>query len=82
MIGYITYKAIFEAVRKANSADPEKIAAALPGLTIDTPVGEVQFRSADHQMTMPMYVVEIENRYGSGVMVNWKKLDGSKYLPG
>lgn len=52
--GYITGYFIAEAFRKAGSLDRERFVAALEGLRIPTPVGEVEMRACDHQAVLPM----------------------------
>jgi branched-chain amino acid transport system substrate-binding protein len=81
VVGYATFTAIFEAIRKANSVDTEKLIAALRGLQWSTPFGHAQFRAADHQSTMGAYVGKLDVRDGKGVMVDWRYADGAKYLP-
>jgi branched-chain amino acid transport system substrate-binding protein len=81
VVGYATFTAIFEAIRKAKSVDTEKLIAALRGLQWSTPFGPAQFRAADHQSTMGAYVGKLDVRDGKGVMVDWRYADGAKYLP-
>lgn len=52
--GYITGYFIAEAFRKAGSLDRERFVAALEGLRIRTPLGEVEMRACDHQAVLPM----------------------------
>jgi len=40
---------LVEAIKKAGSTDSEKVAKALLGLTIDTPIGRQTLREKDHQ---------------------------------
>lgn len=47
--GVYTYKA---AIEKAGSVDPDKIAAAMSGLTVDAPIGRYTLRAGDHQATV------------------------------
>ena len=47
--GYIGMQALTEAIKKANSTDSDKVAKALLGLTIDTPIGKQTLREKDHQ---------------------------------
>jgi branched-chain amino acid transport system substrate-binding protein len=49
--GYIAMQFLAEAIQRAGSADAERVARALPGLTIDSPVGRLTMRSKDHQAT-------------------------------
>jgi branched-chain amino acid transport system substrate-binding protein len=55
LYGYLTGKFIAEAAKKAGSNDKEKIIDSLEGLTLNSPVGPVSIRKADHQIMMPMY---------------------------
>ncbi|MEY2896686.1 MAG: hypothetical protein RL669_955 [Pseudomonadota bacterium] len=81
VVGYATFTAIFEAVRKAKSVDTEKMIAALRGLDFGTPFGPAQFRALDHQSTMGAYVGKLDVRGGKGTMVDWRYAHGKDYLP-
>lgn len=58
--GFMAYKYFVEmlaqAIDKAGSADPVRIARALEGMRYDGGVGEVWMRADDHQVIMPLYV--------------------------
>ena len=47
--GYVGMQMLVEAIKKANSTDSDKVAAALLDLTIDTPIGKQTMRGKDHQ---------------------------------
>ncbi len=47
--GYIGVQFLTEAIKKANSTDSDKVAKALLGLSVDTPVGKITIREKDHQ---------------------------------
>jgi branched-chain amino acid transport system substrate-binding protein len=47
--GYIGMQFLTEAIKKAGSTDSDKVAKALLGLTIDTPIGKQTIREKDHQ---------------------------------
>ena len=81
VVGYATFTAIFEAVRKAKSVDTDKLIVALRGLNFATPFGPAQFRALDHQSTMGAYVGKLDVRGGKGTMVDWRYADGKDYLP-
>ena len=81
VVGYATFAAIFEAVRKAKSTDTEKLIAALRGLTWTTPFGPATFRALDQQSTMGAYVGRLDQRGGRGTMVDWRYADGKDFLP-
>jgi branched-chain amino acid transport system substrate-binding protein len=50
------YSALGDAMAKAKSTDPVKVAAALEGLTFKSYHGEVQMRKADHQLQQPLWM--------------------------
>jgi branched-chain amino acid transport system substrate-binding protein len=81
VVGYATFTAIFEAVRKANSIDTERLITALRGLTWTTPFGPATFRAIDQQSTMGAYVGKLDLREGKGIMVDWRYADGRAFLP-
>jgi len=81
VVGYSAVKAAAAAIQKAGSTDTEKIAAALSGLTFETPFGPVTFRPLDHQSTMGAYVGRTAVKDGKGVMVDWRYADGKDFLP-
>ncbi len=50
------YKALGEAMAKAKSTDPVKVAAALEGLKYKSYNGDVEMRKADHQNQQPLFL--------------------------
>lgn len=52
------------AMAKAKSTDPVKVAAAMEGLKVKSFNGEIEMRKADHQLQQPLY------------MAVWQKTDG------
>ena len=50
------YKALGEAMAKAKSTDPVKVAAALEGLKYKSYNGELEMRKADHQNQQPLFL--------------------------
>lgn len=50
------YRALGEAMAKAKSTDPVKVAAAMEGLKYKTYNGEVEMRKTDHQLQQPLYL--------------------------
>jgi branched-chain amino acid transport system substrate-binding protein len=50
------YSALGEAMAKAKSTDPVKVAAALSGLSFTSYHGEVQMRKTDHQLQQPLWM--------------------------
>jgi branched-chain amino acid transport system substrate-binding protein len=81
VVGYSAVHTVANAIRKANSADTEKLVEALKGLQMQTPFGSITWRAIDHQSTMGAYVGQLAKKDGKGTMVNWRYADGAKYLP-
>jgi branched-chain amino acid transport system substrate-binding protein len=81
VVGYTAVMAAAAAIRKAGSTDSEKLVAAMKGLKVDTPFGEVAFRALDHQSTMGAYVGRTGVKDGKGVMTSWRYANGADYLP-
>ncbi len=50
------YNALGEAMAKAKSTDPVKVAAALSGLKFKSYHGDVEMRKTDHQMQQPLWM--------------------------
>ena len=81
VVGYSVIKSLAEGIKKARSTDTEKLITAFQGLDVMTPFGKVTYRATDHQSTMGAYVGKTANKGGAGTMVDYKYLDGAKYLP-
>jgi branched-chain amino acid transport system substrate-binding protein len=81
VVGYTAMYTVADAMRKAGSADSEKLVAALKGLQMQTPFGPITYRALDHQSTMGAYVGQLAKKDGKGVMVNWRYADGARFLP-
>ena len=81
VVGYSAIYSAANAIRKAGSAETEKLIAALKGLEMDTPFGPIVYRAHDHQSTMGAYVGQLANKGGKGTMVNWRFADGANFLP-
>ncbi len=48
------------AAKEAGSNDPVKVARALEGLKMQTPLGDVEMRADNHQLLQPLYVSTLE----------------------
>ena len=46
-----------------------------------TPFGPITYRPEDHQSTMGAFVGRTKNEGGKGVMVDFRYMDGAKFLP-
>lgn len=81
VVGYSAIVSLAEGMKKAKSTETEKMIAAFKGLKVSTPFGPIVYRSQDHQSTMGGYVGRTKNDGGKGVMVDYRYMDGAKYLP-
>ncbi len=52
----LAYQAVSEAMAKAKSTDPVKVAAAMEGMKFKGFNGEVEVRKLDHQLQQPLFV--------------------------
>jgi branched-chain amino acid transport system substrate-binding protein len=56
LYGYLAAQVIAKGYQKAGSVNTEKFVNALEGMVIDdTPVGKLEIRACDHQLTLPMF---------------------------
>lgn len=81
VVGYSAIKSLVEGMKKAKSAETEKLIAAFKGLQVLTPFGNVVYRASDNQSTMGAYVGRTVNKGGAGSMVDYLYMDGAKFLP-
>jgi branched-chain amino acid transport system substrate-binding protein len=83
LVGYLTFQTIFEAVKRAGSADTERLVNTLEGLKVETPIGSITYRPFDHQSTMGAWVgtTKLDGKRGVGIMVNWEYVPGERVLP-
>ncbi|MEP5154957.1 ABC transporter substrate-binding protein [Planktotalea sp.] len=79
LVGYMTVQSVVAVLEKAGSTDSEAIRAAFSDLPVSTPVGDIVFRSQDHQATMGAYVGQVALKDGKGTMVDWVYKDGADY---
>jgi branched-chain amino acid transport system substrate-binding protein len=82
VVGYTTFMAIAEGIKKAGSTQPEKLIKAFRGLTVQSVFGPITFRAIDQQSTLGAFVGRLELKGNRGVMVDWRYADGKDYLPG
>ena len=81
VVGYTMIKSIAAGAKKAKSTEADKLVAAFAGLQVDSPFGKFTYRAEDHQSTMGAFVGKTKLESGKGVMVDYKYLDGAKFLP-
>lgn len=56
---YTSIVALAQAMNKAGTEEASEVSKALEGLVIDSPVGPLEMRAADHQMTRPYIFAEV-----------------------
>ena len=57
---YTVYQALSEAMAKAKTTDPVKVAATLEGMKFKSFNGDVELRKADHQLQQGLYITKWE----------------------
>ncbi len=82
VVGYTMIKSLAAGIKKAKGTGADQLVAAFAGLQMDSPFGKFTFRAQDHQSTMGAFVGKTKNEGGKGTMVDYRYLDGAKYLPG
>jgi branched-chain amino acid transport system substrate-binding protein len=81
IVGYATIHSIAAVLKKAGSTETDKLVAAMKGLQVGTPFGNIVYRALDHQSTMGAYVGRTAVKDGKGVMIDWRYEPGEKHLP-
>ncbi len=77
VLAYIGVKMIAAAAEKAGSLDSDKLAAALKGLTISTPVGSRTIAAKDHQANTGQFWGPMVKKPGA----DYRVMDPVKYYP-
>jgi branched-chain amino acid transport system substrate-binding protein len=78
-----TFALLAAAAQKAKSNEPAKIARALEGLKLATPLGEMQMRADNHQLLQPLFVSTLSDKVkydveGSGLgFVTDRRIDAA-----
>jgi len=82
-MGYLNIRFLIEGIRKAGTADREKVIDALEGLTLDTPVGPITLGEFSHQGRMNYWLgkVKWDESKGYGVLTETMMFSGEKLLP-
>jgi branched-chain amino acid transport system substrate-binding protein len=60
-LGFAVASAALTAVEKAGGTEPEKMIAAMEGMTFETPKGPMTFRKEDHQALQVMYHFKVKS---------------------
>ena len=75
--GFVTASAIIAGLKKAGSADSEKLIAAMEGMEFDTPKGKMTFRKEDHQAMQAQYQFKMKKTPAS----EWDLLELVREIP-
>jgi branched-chain amino acid transport system substrate-binding protein len=80
--GYIGMQFLTEAIKKAGSTDSDKVAKALLGLTIDTPIGKQTIREKDHQANRGQLYgkTAMDAKYPFAIMKPVTYVDPTKFM--
>jgi branched-chain amino acid transport system substrate-binding protein len=83
LYGYMTAEFIAKSFEKAGKVDREKFIDALEGLTLPSPVGRMEMRACDHQVTLPMFfgVTKKSAQYDFLIAGDVVSFPGKDYMP-
>ena len=83
LYAYVTAQYIAEGFKKAGKIDKEKFIDAIEGMVIDSPVGKLEIRKCDHQLTLPMYfgVTKKDPKYDFLVATEIETIPAKDYMP-
>jgi len=81
LVGYSALMSIAAGLKKAGSADSDKLANAFSGLKVETPVATIVYRAQDHQSTMGAFVGRTGVKDGKGIMSSFVYVDGASLQP-
>ncbi|MFL9878975.1 ABC transporter substrate-binding protein [Herbaspirillum rhizosphaerae] len=81
IFGYSTIMALVGGIKKAGSTDSDKLVIAMRGLSMDSPVGPIVFRSQDQQSSMGAFVGTLGYKDSRSPSSDWRYLDGTRYMP-
>lgn len=81
LVGYIALHSVAAVLRRATTTNSEDLVRAFKGLTLETPLGRIEYRAADHQATLGTYVGRTARQSGKGVMIDYRYVDGAWLLP-
>lgn len=68
---YTAAKALLEAIKRAGSLDPDRVAAEIEAKPVSTPIGVISFYPGNHQAIMDYYVRQV--REGKNVILETVK---------
>jgi branched-chain amino acid transport system substrate-binding protein len=78
---YLGAQVLFAAVEKAGSVDPAKVKAAMADLQVDSIMGPITVRAADHQVVMPTYIGKVVPKDGGLAFERTLEVSGKDATP-
>ena len=83
IVGYNAIQSLAAGINKAGSTDTEALIKAFKGLDVNTPWGQITYRSQDNQSTMGAYVgkTTYSKDMKRGIMTDFYYADGKDYQP-
>ena len=80
--GYTGMQFLAEGIKKAGSTDSDKVAKALLGLTIDTPIGKQTIREKDHQANRGQFYGKTvkDPKYPFAILKPIEYVDPTKFM--
>ena len=64
--GKAMFDMLVDAIKKAKSDDPKKVAYALEGMKMQGDLGELEMRNTNHQLIQPLYVFTLQKSAARG----------------
>jgi len=83
-VAYMSITMTAQGIAEAGTTDPAEVKETLPGLGMDTILGENEFRACDHQATNPVWAAELvapDGGSGPATVDTVKRIDGADALP-
>lgn len=81
VLGYASMMSLAAALKRAGTADSERLAGAFSGLKVDTPFGPIEYRALDHQSTLGTYLGYTAVGDGKATMEQFIYADGKRLQP-
>ncbi len=81
LVGYALIDSIAAGIARAGALDADRLVEGFRGVEFATPAGPASYRALDHQGTLGVYVGRLALRDGTGVMADWRYVDGASLLP-
>jgi branched-chain amino acid transport system substrate-binding protein len=80
--GYIGMQFLTEAIKKAGSVESDKVAKALLGLSVETPIGPLTIREKDHQANRGQLYGKtvLDPKYPFAIMKPVEYVDPTKFM--